>query len=198
MIMTPHSLAEDLPRMARFLDDVARTSRMPIILQNAPKPMGIGLSVEDVSTLVRSVPGIALVKEETPPCGQRITALLRERSSHLRGVFGGAGGRYLIDELNRGAAGTMPASELIEAHVKTFAAHRRGDVERARVLFERSLPLLSMQAIFRWRLTKEVLLRRGLIDSPHTRAPGPSLDAHDLRELDALLARLRDLIGETM
>ncbi len=195
MIMTPHSLSEDIPRMARFLGDVSRNSHLPIILQNAPKPMGIGLSVDALSTLVRGAPGIELVKEETPPCGQRITTLLRERVPHLRGVFGGAGGRYIIDEMNRGAAGTMPASEIVEAHVKMLGAHRAGDIDLARDLFERCLPLLSMQAIFRWRLTKEVLLRRGLIESQYTRAPGPVLDADDLKELDALLWRLRDLIG---
>jgi 4-hydroxy-tetrahydrodipicolinate synthase len=195
MIMTPHSLGEDIERMGRFLDDVANASRLPIILQNAPRPMGIGLSVDQVSKLTRDVPAIVLVKEETPPCGQRISALLRAPAPNLRGVFGGAGGRYIIDELNRGAAGKMPASELVEAHVRILAAHRAGDIERARDVFERSLPLLSMQAIFRWRLTKEVLLRRGLIESACTRAPGPALDATDIQELEALLARLGDLFG---
>ena len=51
-----------------------------------------------------------------------------------------------------------------------------------------------MQAIFRWRLTKAVLLRRGLIDSAYTRAKGPALDRYDLIELDALLTRLGDLL----
>jgi 4-hydroxy-tetrahydrodipicolinate synthase len=39
-----------------------------------------------------------------------------------------------------------------------------------------------------------VLLRRGLIGSDHVRAPGPALDAWDQRELDALLARIADLL----
>ena len=51
-----------------------------------------------------------------------------------------------------------------------------------------------MQAVFRWRLTKAVLLRRGLIDSDHVRAPGPALDRYDQHELDALLARIADLV----
>ena len=41
-------------------------------------------------------------------------------------IFGGAGGRYLTDELARGAAGTMPACELAEMHVAMLAAHRAG------------------------------------------------------------------------
>ena len=64
----------------------------------------------------------------------------------------------------------------------------------ARDLFERSLPLLSVQAVFRWRLTKAVLKRRGLIASDHVRAQGPALDAFDQREVDALLERIQDLL----
>ena len=51
-----------------------------------------------------------------------------------------------------------------------------------------------MQAIFRWRLTKAVLQRRGLIDNTFVRAPGPELDRYDHVELDALLTRLSDLL----
>jgi dihydrodipicolinate synthase/N-acetylneuraminate lyase len=39
-----------------------------------------------------------------------------------------------------------------------------------------------------------VLQRRGLIESTYVRAPGPELDRHDRAELDALLARLADLL----
>ena len=54
-------------------------------------------------------------------------------------------------------------------------------------------PLLNMQAVFRWRLTKAVLHRRGLIESCFTRAPGPELDRYDWAEVDKLLARMADL-----
>ena len=70
-----------------------------------------------------------------------------------------------------------------------------GKKAEARNLFERSLPLLNMQTNFRWRLTKEVLRRRGLIESTFTRAKGPSLDGFDLHKLDALMARMTDLTG---
>ena len=50
--------------------------RLPIILQNAPPPAGCGLSPERIAEIVAAVPGIAYVKEETLPCGQRITRLL--------------------------------------------------------------------------------------------------------------------------
>jgi hypothetical protein len=39
-----------------------------------------------------------------------------------------------------------------------------------------------------------VLERRGVIDSTFVRAAGPELDRYDRIELDALLARLADLL----
>jgi len=156
--------------------------------------MGIGLSLEKVAELARAVDGIRYVKEEAPPSGQRITRLTDLAGDSLLAVFGGAGARYVIDELVRGAKGTMPACEITELHVAMVDRFHRRDEAGARDLFERTLPLLNMQAIFRWRLTKAVLQRRGLIDNTFVRAPGPELDRYDHVELDALLMRLSDLL----
>jgi 4-hydroxy-tetrahydrodipicolinate synthase len=194
MVLTPHAHAGDIEAMARYFRDVHTASGIAIMLQNAPAPMGVGLSVQQVLTLAQSVDGIRYVKEETQPSGHRITALTEQANSTIDAVFGGAGARYVIDELVRGATGTMPACEITEVHVEMLVRFDRGDIQGARELFERTLPLLSMQAVFRWRLTKAVLRRRGLIDSDYVRSPGPALDAYDQRELDVLLARIADLL----
>lgn len=195
MVLTPKGFADDMPGMARFFSELAAESGIAVMLQNAPPPMGIGLALDRVAALAREVDAIRFVKEEASPSGQRITLLSKLAGNSLAAVFGGAGGRYVIDELARGARGTMPACEITELHVAMVAAFEAGDHERARNLFERTLPLLNMQAVFRWRLTKDVLRRRGLIQSTFTRAPGPELDRFDRLELDALLSRLGDLIA---
>jgi len=194
MVLTPHAHAGDLPAIARFFTELHARSGVPIMLQNAPPPMGIGLGVEAVVNLATEVAGIHYIKEETMPSGHRITALQARAGAHIQAVFGGAGARYVLDELARGAVGTMPACEITEVHVAMLAAWADGDTLGARELFERTLPLLSMQAVFRWRLTKAVLLRRGLIASDHVRAPGPALDAADQRELTLILERIADLL----
>jgi 4-hydroxy-tetrahydrodipicolinate synthase len=194
MILTPRAFADDMAAMADFFRAAHAGSGIAIMLQNAPAPMGVGLPLDKVAALAQAVDGIHYVKEETPPSGQRITQVTELAGPALDAVFGGAGGRYLIDELARGARGTMPACEITELHVAMIHAFAAGDERRARDLFERTLPLLNMQAIFRWRLTKEVLRRRGLIDDPYVRAPGAALDRADRAELDALLGRLADLL----
>lgn len=167
---------------------------VPIILQNAPLPIGCALAPERIAEIADAVATIEYVKEETLPCGQRISRLLALMPTRLKGVFGGAGGRYITDELARGACGTMPACELCDLHVAQFRAHRANDEATVRRLFERMLPLLNFQAVFRMAMTKEVLRRRGIIESTHVRAAGPALDAGDLRELDQWLAAIADLV----
>ncbi|PXA98650.1 dihydrodipicolinate synthase family protein [Nostoc sp. 3335mG] len=195
MILTPKIYAGDAAGMQRFFEAAHAGSGIAIMVQNAPAPMGIGMKLNDVAALARAVPGILYVKEEAAPSGQRITELSDLAGDSLAAVFGGAGARYVIDELVRGARGTMPACEITEVHVAMLGAFAAGRVDAARDLFERSLPLLSMQAVFRWRLTKAVLQRRGLIDSTYTRAPGPALDRYDQAELNTLLARMGDLLS---
>jgi len=191
MVLTPKAYAGDTAAMARFYRELHEASGLAIMVQNAPAPMGIGMALPAVAELTRTVEGIRYVKEEAAPSGQRITQLGELAGGSLDAVFGGAGARYLIDELARGSKGTMPASEITELHVRMHRDFIEGREQAARELFEQTLPLLSMQANFRWRLTKAVLQRRGLIESPFTRAPGPELDRYDVQELDALLARLR-------
>lgn len=193
MILTPASFAGDIEAMADFFRAAHAGAGIDIMLQNAPAPMGIGLPLAKVASLALAVDGIVYVKEETPPSGQRIMQLTGLAGRSLRAVFGGGGARHVIDELIRGAKGTMPACEITGLHVAMLDLFRRGDQTGARNLFERTLPLLNMQSVFRWRLTKAVLQRRGLIDSCFTRAPGPELDRYDWAEVDQLLARMADL-----
>jgi 4-hydroxy-tetrahydrodipicolinate synthase len=190
MVMTPRAVGRDLDALASFYSALGARAGLPLMLQNAPAPMGLGLDPAEVLHIVGHTDAIAWVKEENMPCGQRITALLAGGEGHLTGVFGGAGGRYIVDELGRGAVGTMPAAETPEAHVALMAAHRRGDSEEVRRVYEAMLPILMVQAVFRWRLTKEILRRRGVIGSAFTRAPGPAFDAGDQAELDVLLGRI--------
>ena len=193
MAMAPPAMRDDAGAQVDYFRSIA-SEGVPIVLQNAPAPAGCSLEPARIVAIVDEVAGIEYVKEETLPCGQRISRLLAAKHSGLRGVFGGAGGRYITDELARGACGTMPACELTDLHVALFRAHRGGDGAGVRALFDRMLPLLNFQAVFRMAVTKEVLRRRGVIMATHVRAAGPVLDEFDLRELDAILTGLADLV----
>jgi 4-hydroxy-tetrahydrodipicolinate synthase len=194
MVAAPAALADIDGQVGYYRRIADAVGSSALMLQNVPPPVGAGLDPDAVLAIVRAVPEIAYVKEETLPSGQRLSRILAAAPASLRGVLGGAGGRYITDELRRGACGTMPAIELAEVHVALLAAHRAGDNGRVRALFARMMPILNIQAVYRWALTKHVLQRRGLIAHDGQRAAGPRLDALDRQDVDAFLDDLHDLL----
>ena len=194
MVMAPASLGSSTAAQLAFFRAIE--TDLPIMLQNAPAPFGAGLKPDQVAELARRLDTVRYVKEETLPCGANLSRVLDEAGDAIEGVFGGAGGRYITDELARGALGTVPAVEIADLHVALVTAWARGEIEEARRLFAASLPMLNMQAIFRTRLTKEVLRMRGVIGTSESRHPDPVMDAGDRAELAHWFAHLAgDLTG---
>jgi 4-hydroxy-tetrahydrodipicolinate synthase len=108
--------------------------------------------------------------------------------------MGGFAGRFVIDEYLRGSCGTMPACEVLDVHVAIWRALEAGDVELARDLHTRALPLLNIEYLYGPAIYKEVLRLRGVIAGSAVRDPGAArLDARDREELDAILDRLQDM-----
>ena len=191
MLMAPHHLGKDIDKHHHFFKSV--TAELPgceIILQNAPTPIGAGLETNLLVELVRQNPAITYVKEETLPSGPTISALLTYKIPHLHGVFGGGGARYIIDELNRGAIGAVPAVEITDLHATLFNAHQNGQDQMARKYYQLSLPLLTAQKIYRMKLTKYALFKRGVCDAQVVRAPSLELDEHAIKDIDHMLSDL--------
>ena len=188
MVIAPFAIGNDIAAQTAYFKAVAAGAGVPIMLQSQPKPIGAGLTPEEVAAVANAVPEIRYVKEETAPCGQHLTRIKAAANGSVEAIFGGAGGRYVTDELARGAAGTMPAAELSDIHAQMVHAWQAGDVATTRKLYNVSLPLLNFQTIFRMHMTKEVLRRRGVIQHTFVRGKGPRFDEGDRAELALLLA----------
>ena len=191
MVQPPKNLGSDLELLCGFFGEV--TSAIPharFVLQNAPAPRGSDLTPDTICQISARFPQIAYVKEETLPAGPAISYVLDNRPPSLKGVIGGGGARYILDEYSRGACAAMPALEIADLHVALDRAWREGRPEDAREIYVRTLPLLVLQAVYRTRLTKHVLMRRGILDSTGVRAPTPELDATAIADIDANLAEL--------
>jgi 4-hydroxy-tetrahydrodipicolinate synthase len=193
MVMAPASVGSDVSALIDFFSAIASRTEVEIVLQNAPAPVGSGLSVETTAAVARAVPAIAYIKEETLPPGPRISELIAAAPATLRGVIGGAGARHLYDELDRGAIAAMPAVEITDIHVALYEAFKAGDHARARTIYIRTLPLLLVQLTYRMRLTKHVLALRGLVEHASVRAPLPEFDEKGLAELKMMLDEIADL-----
>ncbi|KAA3498309.1 dihydrodipicolinate synthase family protein [Rhizobium rhizogenes] len=191
MVQPPKSVGTDAPALIEFLGRiVGALPEVEIILQNAPAPRGSDLSPQAIVEIVRALPRVTYVKEETLPAGPAISHIITHAPSTLKGVIGGGGARYILDEYARGATAAMPALEIAEEHVAIDRALVAGRQEEARRIYVRTLPLLVLQAVYRMRLTKYVLARRGVIEGVGVRAPTPELDAAAIADIDANLVEL--------
>ena len=169
---------------------------LPVIVQNAPPPVGTPLEPAVLAELAGSEPNIAYVKEETPPILQRISRTLEVAGNVLDGVFGGANGLYLTDELRRGACGNMPAGGLIDLQVKVYDLWNAGRREEAGALHRRLLPLLSHASVYGVTFHKFLLWKRGVLAHPTARDPQAiALDGYDEETIAALW---RDVADEAL
>jgi 4-hydroxy-tetrahydrodipicolinate synthase len=189
----PADCGGELDAVSSFYQTLSQAIALPIFIQNVDPPYGPRLPASFVARLVREIPRVDWVKEETMPPGWAITAEIEESGPKLRGVMGGAAGRYLFDEYRRGACGFMPACEVTDVHVQVWNTLDGGDESTARALFNRLLPVLSFEGRA-GGVCKAVLKRRGIIASDYTRQfSGNPLDRYDRLELDRLLEDIEDL-----
>ena len=186
-----HVPPEGIPDYYRH---IAGATSLPIVVQNQGGPMGNAMSAELIVRMAKEMPGIQYVKEESGICTHMISALLRAGHGALKGVFGGSGGNYLVQEMERGSCGMMSACHLVDIQVKVWDLFHLGDVEGARELLLQTLPVQILWHQLGIRIPKEVLRKRGVIRYACTRR-GDSLDETDLRELDAWLKRLEPLFA---
>lgn len=192
LLMVSAAFAGRPAEVAAYLRAVADATDLPIMLQNAQAPIGADLDVETVAQLLREIPQIGYVKEERNPSGQMITRIKQAAGDRPVGVFGGDGGRSIINELLRGVDGTMPAVEFVELYVELFRRYEGGDTAGAVDVFEAMLPILNVQRVFRWAATKRILVWRGIIADDFVRAPNaPRLDDTDAAELRMWYDRIR-------
>jgi dihydrodipicolinate synthase/N-acetylneuraminate lyase len=192
--MPPYVKKASPPEIVDFFQQVARAADVPVFIQNFGPPLGTPMSARFMADLVKQIDGVEYVKEETAEAGHVMTELLSLAGPRLKGIMGGMAGRYLFNEVRRGACGTMPACEVTDIDVQIWNAIEAGDFARARAMHNRLIPLLNIEAMYGAAIYKEVLKRRGVIACATMRGPGVvELDGFDQQELDAILHDISEL-----
>lgn len=192
MAMPPYLRKAPKPAVRDYYRQLANFNR-PLIIQNAPAPIGTPLSPRELVELLAAESNIQYIKEETVPILQHINQILELDDGNCLGVFGGANGIYLIDELRRGACGNMPAGGMVDAQVKIYEQYAQGNIAEAERIQFRLLPLLNYAMVYGVSFHKYVLWRRGVINSPFARDPQKiSLNQDDILAVEGLWPRIAD------
>jgi len=169
-------------------------AQMPVFIQNYVPPIGTDMSPEFLLKLCREIEYIQYIKEETVPSTIRLSSILEGNDGSCKGVFGGAGGRYLIEEYRRGVDGNMPGCHVTDVVVAFWNALEAGDEEHATYIYKEMAPLFFFERQLRG-CYKEVLYRRGVIDCPLKRNGAMLLDDVSSKYLDDILDALTPLMS---
>lgn len=176
-----------------YYQKISDSARIPVFIQNYMPPIGTNMSADFLLRLCREIEHVSYVKEETVPSTIKLTEVVEANDGSCKGFFGGAGGRYLIEEYRRGSDGNMPGCHVTDVVVAFWNALEAGDEERAMYIYKEMAPLF----FFEHQLSgcyKEVLYRRGVIDCPLKRNGKMPMDEISSKYLDEILEALDPLM----
>ncbi|MHB1682555.1 MAG: dihydrodipicolinate synthase family protein [Bacilli bacterium] len=189
VMVAPPNNVKNLDLVLDHYKTVSAATSLPLVVQDEPTTTGVVLPPQFFARVVSSVPTAKYVKLEETPTIMKISKIIEETDGQLT-LFGGLGGMYFYEELERGANGIMTGFAYPEILVKVYELYISGNREQARSYFYRYLPLIRFEAqlgVTGVAIRKETFKMRGIIESSFVRPPAPGVDQRTLGELSDLV-----------
>ena len=167
MVQVP---SDDPALLTEHLTEVHAATGAGLVVQDYPRSSGVTIASDVLARVVAPLRFVVAVKVESTPTPLAVAALASGCDAPL---FGGLGGVALIDELGAGAAGAMTGFSFPEGLVATVAAFESDGLDAARAVWAHWMPLavFEQQDGLALGIRKELLRRRGVIDTAHARPP---------------------------
>lgn len=195
-LLPPHLLSPTAPEVLAHVRAVlAAIPDTPVVLQYAPIETGTQLQHQALAELAVDHPNLAVVKVESNPPGEFITAL-SQLDPPLPALEGYAG-VHLPNAFRRGAIGTQPGCSFTEIYQRIWELLVAGDLAAADRLHARLMPYITYWMTSQERIIaieKIISVRRGLFDDPGCRRPCHVPDPAELEMIDRFLAEFDDLL----
>lgn len=152
--MPPYVNKVDDEGLFGYYRAISDAVRIPVFIQNCPPPVGTDLSVSTMARLVSEIEHVDYIKEETFPATHKLSSVLELAQPKLKGVFGGAGCRYLLLEHPRGSAGNMPGCHITDVCVRLWNALEAGDQAEAKRVYGLMAPCSPLRCSARGPCTR--------------------------------------------
>jgi 4-hydroxy-tetrahydrodipicolinate synthase len=165
-----------------YYKTVAEAVSIPVVIHDFPDSFGTEIRPEVVARLGKEG-GVNMIKMEEPPVGQKISRIRELAGDDAMKIFGGLGGMFFLEELQRGA---------VEVLIEIYNRYASGDHAGAAAVFDRYCPLIryEFQPKIGLALRKYIYQQRGAIRCNAIRSPGMRIDALTIKELEATVARV--------
>jgi len=191
MILPPYFLKPSPEDLFGYYQAISNAVSIPIMIQDAPLLTGVNIGAAQMARMARECANVRLTKVEAPPTAAKVTEVRNGCGDSLV-IFGGLNGHFFLEELNRGARGTMPGSDMMPMFVRVWDLHEAGQLAEARALFNRYLPLIrfELQPGLGVSAMKHNLKSLGVISQTTVRPPTRSLDPLAVEELQQIVSDL--------
>ena len=173
---------------------IAQTySEIPVVLQDLPSESGVFLDINMIKKLHSEFPIIKMIKLEDPPTPPKISNILNEIPNIS--IFGGLGGAFFLEELRRGATGTMTGFAYPEVLSSIYDIVTKANYDMAKKIFNYCIPLIRYENSpgIGLSIRKNILKHRGIIKYDYVRKPTPEIDTNTKKELSYILDSLNIL-----
>jgi 4-hydroxy-tetrahydrodipicolinate synthase len=187
MVYPPTFLPAGVEEIVDYYRRIAAAVDIPIVLQDvvqAPISPALALRIAD------ACPNVKYIKVESVPVTAKVAAMTAATEGRLT-VFGGAGGGCFIEEMRRGARGTMPFSTQPKEFLQVWDLFQNGEPARARQLFDSRIMAVNRLALQEadvfYHLHKRLFVRMGIFTSAHVRSPTMTPDAVTRREIEEII-----------
>lgn len=157
LIALPPANQDDPEAILAYYKAIGSTSGLPLFAQAVGN-----MSVELIVRMAKSIPTLRYVKDEAggSPLG-RIGPLREQSGGELR-VFTGAHGVTLIDEMMRGASGSMPAASFVDLYSTVWDLWQGGKQREAMDVFGKALLFVPEAQVYGIQSLKYLLYLRGV------------------------------------
>lgn len=189
MVASPRAATTPKLQIEHF-ESVCDTGEIPVVLQDEPVTTGVRMTSQTIAS-ISAHDNLSAIKVEESPSPTKISGIL-ECAPSAR-CFGGLGGLYLIEELNRGAVGVMTGFALPQVLANICELYDGGNVADARREFYKFLPLIRYEAqlgVGGVAIRKQLLVERGIVSHAVVRGPSPDPDPKSIGELRTLLEEI--------
>jgi len=143
MVLPPHIRLSSSADVLDHISAVAEATSVSLGVQYAPEEGGVALSPGELADLSRTVDTVEFFKVGAKPPGRYVTSLLEETDDEATVLVGNAGFE-MINALDRGAAGVMPASAMYDVYLTIYEHYRHGNREEAIDIHSDLLQMLTL------------------------------------------------------
>jgi len=195
-VALPRAFAYSEPDLLRFAQIVAQAIDVPLLVQDW-NPTGPSVGATFCARLHEACPNFRYIKLEEPQMGAKVRAIHAACGDAI-GIFEGWGGAYMLELIPTGIIGIMPGLGLVDVLQRIWELARQRRQADAYNLFASIHPWLTftLQSIESLNyLEKNLLVRRGVLQSSHVRQPTMTLDPDSAAYGDFLMSQMMLVIG---